>query len=102
MRFKGEGGLKGREGGPCWVVLDTWQEGRSGLSDDKIVIVLAVAFSGAEFDAPKETGVTGSAWCDKLRSVFPWSGMGRPYSTIAKTKLQIEKCGILAPDCPAT
>ena len=62
------------------------------------MIVLAVAFSGAEFDAPKETGVTGSAWCDKLRSVFPWSGMGRPYRTIAKTKLQIEKCGILAPD----
>ena len=47
--------------------MTTWLESHSVLGDvGDSESVLAVACSGAEFDALSETGVTGSTWCDTL------------------------------------
>ena len=51
--------------------MDTRPESDSVLGDvGDSESVLAVACSGAEFDALSETGVTGSTWCDKLAPCF--------------------------------
>ena len=51
--------------------MDTRPESDSVLGDvGDSESVLAVACSGAEFDALSGTGVTGSTWCDKLAPCF--------------------------------